>query len=201
MVVGSEIFRVVTYIFWFAGELIILSLLMMLIYGDKSQTGWGLLREYFLSFRYTVLVVLIPFAAVFFYLYHKNRVVSNTGSISAMTDHLVKINDENGVLRMAIEYEDLMYIQSTDNYVTVFYAKEDKLKKELIRTSLKRLEDELNQSVLQRCHRSYMVNMKNVRVTQRNKKNLILEIKGYPDEKIHVSKNYRTRILQLIGSG
>jgi hypothetical protein len=200
-VFGVRRFRHLTYLCWFTGELLFLSLLMMLIFGDKDQIGWGLLNEYFQAFRYTLLVVVIPFALVFFYLYQtSSREAQKSKSKAAITDHLVKIKDENGILRMAIEFEDLLYIQSTDNYVTVIYMHEGQLKKELIRTSLKRLEDELNPLVFQRCHRSFMVNMKNVRVKQKNKKNLLLEIKGFPSEKIQVSKNYRSKILGIIES-
>lgn len=62
---------------------------------------------------------------------------------------------------------DLLYIESSDNYCTIYYQLNGKLQRPLLRSSLSRLETQLaNFPHLVRCHRSFMVNLDQVeRVT------------------------------------
>jgi len=194
---GIHSFSRFTYAIWFAFELLLLSSVMYLIYGQKGLAGIELFEEYLLAFRYTLLVILIPYALVLFYLYHKIT-AGNIDQVEYTAEHLIKIRDENGKLQLAIDFDQILFIQSTDNYVTVFFTREDKVNKELVRTSLKRLEKELMNTPIIRCHRSYMVNFEKVTVTQKSNKGLLLELKGYTAEKITVSKNYKDRILKIL---
>ncbi|MBO0929992.1 LytTR family DNA-binding domain-containing protein [Fibrella aquatilis] len=73
----------------------------------------------------------------------------------------------------------LLAIESSDNYCTIFYARNETLAKELMRSSLSRLESQLSDfqqsnhqydseaktvssSIFVRCHRSYVVNLEQV---------------------------------------
>ena len=56
----------------------------------------------------------------------------------------------------------LLYIESSDNYCTIVYQKDDQLVKPLLRSSLSRLEGQINQPRIVRCHRSYVVNLDRV---------------------------------------
>lgn len=187
-----------TYALWFAAELLLLSLIMFLVYGNHNQTKtMDLLQEYFLSFRYTVLVLIIPYGMIMFYFqYLKEKDVGMKSIVPG--DHLIKIRDENDILQLAIDPGKLLFIQSTDNYVSVFYLKDDKVKKELVRTSLKKLEDDLQGTPVVRCHRSYMVNLNKISVTKKTNKGMMLELKDYDEGNITVSKHYRTGILKLL---
>lgn len=191
-------FSRLTYILWFFGELLLLSLIMFLVYGDHSQmTNWDLLNEYFLSFRYTMLVLIIPYVMVMFYFKYLKEKDARSNYIEP-GDHLVKIKDENDILQLAIDLDQLLFIQSTDNYVSVFFLKDNKVSKELVRTSLKKLENELKGTSLVRCHRSFMVNLNKILVTKKTGKGMMLELKDYNDKQITVSKHYRSTILQLL---
>ncbi|RYZ20584.1 MAG: LytTR family transcriptional regulator, partial [Sphingobacteriales bacterium] len=56
-----------------------------------------------------------------------------------------------------------LYIESSDNYSTVVYLKNNQPVKTLLRSSLSRLETQLSgNAVLVRCHRSFIVNLENV---------------------------------------
>ncbi len=191
-------FTRLTYGIWFAGEVLLLSLIMFLVYGDYNQLSLsGLMSEYFLALRYTVLVLIIPYGAVMFYFqYLKEKESKYTGAVPG--DHLVKINDENDILQLAIDLEKLLFIQSTDNYVSVFFLKDERVIKELVRTSLKKLEKELKDTPIVRCHRSYMVNLNKILITKKTGKGLMLELQHYPGEQIKVSRHYRAAILKLL---
>lgn len=73
---------------------------------------------------------------------------------------------ENEKDKLVLSATDLLFIESSDNYCTVVYLKNGQPVKPLLRSSLSRLEGQLNQSHIVRCHRSYLVNLDRVeRVT------------------------------------
>lgn len=62
--------------------------------------------------------------------------------------------------------EALVFIESSDNYCTITYLKNNQPAKPLLRSSLSRLEKQIAQPHVVRCHRSYVVNLNRVeRVT------------------------------------
>lgn len=61
---------------------------------------------------------------------------------------------------LQLTWNALLAIESSDNYCTVFYQKNGLLTKELLRSSLSRLESQLGEGTpFVRCHRSYVVNV------------------------------------------
>lgn len=82
--------------------------------------------------------------------------------LAAQNQQLVLIA-ENEKDTVALDRDDLLAIESSDNYCTVFYRKKGVLAKELMRSSLNRLENQLGSGVpFVRCHRSYVVNLDQV---------------------------------------
>ena len=184
-------------ILWFLVELLLLTITMFFIYGNTELKGTQLMNELFLTFKYTILVLIIPYAGVLFYL-HTTQKGENIDTLLSASNHLVNILDENGELHIAIDLEQLLYIKSADNYVAVYFHKDDKVRKELVRTTLKRLETELDEYPIRRCHRSYMVNINNISVSMKSNQGLSLGLKNYSDEAIPVSKNYKAFFTRLI---
>ena len=182
---------------WFLVELILLTVTMFFIYGTTGLEGEDLINELFLAFKYTLLVIIIPYAAVLFYL-HTTQKGENIDILLAASNHLLNILDENGELHMAVDLEKVLFLKSADNYVAVYFVKEGKVKKELVRTSLKRLETELDEFPIRRCHRSYMVNINKISVSMKSNQGLSLALKDFYDESIPVSKNYKAFFTRLI---
>ncbi len=82
---------------------------------------------------------------------------------AADTLTLVADNEKDTVTFFA---EDLLFIESSDNYCTVVHLRNEQVSKSLLRSSLSRLEKQVAQSHSVRCHRSYVVNLNRVeRVT------------------------------------
>ena len=184
-------------ILWFLVELILLTLTMYFIYGNTSLEGSQRINEIVLIFRYTILVLIIPYAGVLFYL-HTTQKGENIDVLLSASNHLVNILDENGELHIAVDLEKVLFMKSADNYVAVHFIKDGKVKKELVRTSLKRLETELDEFPIRRCHRSYMVNITKISVSMKNNQGLSLGLKDYEEESIPVSKNYKAFFTRLM---
>jgi len=170
---------------------------MYFIYGNTSLEGSQRINEIVLIFRYTILVLIIPYAGVLFYL-HTTQKGENIDVLLSASNHLVNILDENGELHIAVDLEKVLFMKSADNYVAVHFIKDGKVKKELVRTSLKRLETELDEFPIRRCHRSYMVNITKISVSMKNNQGLSLGLKDYEEESIPVSKNYKSFFTRLI---
>ena len=64
--------------------------------------------------------------------------------------------------KLTIAYENLFFIESTDNYSTIYFLKNAVLQKEMIRSSLSRLEGQIKHNLVVRCHRSFIVNLEKV---------------------------------------
>jgi len=191
---GIKRFKVYSFIIWTICELLILGLVLFIIYGDKGLKGHDLLAAFFEALKYTFLVIAPPYAAVLYYLY-TNKQKKKLYHVDKSDDQIIKILDEKQNVKIAIEPEKLLYIKNADNYVEIFYSKSDGITKELVRTSLKRLEKELEDYRIVRCHRSYMVNLKNISFSKKSRQGLNLELKDQNAPLIPVSKNYVAAIL------
>ncbi|GAB3041233.1 LytTR family DNA-binding domain-containing protein [Spirosoma pulveris] len=84
----------------------------------------------------------------------------------APVDATVTLLADNEKDTVTTDAADLLFIESSDNYCTVTYLRNNQVTKPLLRSSLSRLEKQITQPYIVRCHRSYIVNLDRVeRVT------------------------------------
>ena len=82
------------------------------------------------------------------------------------TTNPITLLAENEKEKLSLQVVNLLCIESSDNYCTVIYQSDEQILKPLLRSSLSRLESQINQPRIVRCHRSYVVNLDRVeRVT------------------------------------
>jgi DNA-binding LytR/AlgR family response regulator len=72
----------------------------------------------------------------------------------------------------------LLFIESSDNYCTVVYLENGQLVKPLLRSSLSRLESQIDMPHIVRCHRSYVVNLDRVERVTGNAQGYKLHLMG-----------------------
>ncbi len=77
----------------------------------------------------------------------------------AMLLTLVADNEKDTI---TLQPDELLYIESSDNYCTVVYLKKGQPVKPLLRSSLSRLEGQIARADVVRCHRSFVVNLDRV---------------------------------------
>jgi DNA-binding LytR/AlgR family response regulator len=86
-------------------------------------------------------------------------------------DTLITLIADNDKDKLILRSGNLLFIESSDNYCTIFHVKSNATgigqpAKLLLRSSLSRLEGQINQPHIVRCHRSYIVNLDRIeRVT------------------------------------
>ncbi len=110
----------------------------------------------------------------------------------------IELYSENRSEKIELHITDLMLIKSADNYIEVFYKEEEQIKKKLIRNSLKNIEEQLNKyNVFIRCHRTSLVNVKNIAKLIRNNGVHKIQMLEY-NEEIPVSRQYLLRVKEAI---
>lgn len=106
--------------------------------------------------------------------------------------NLVSISSENLKVHFQVRSSDLLFIKSADNYIEVFFRSGQQIEKQLVRKSLKDVEEELQPvDLLVRCHRSYLVNPGNIDQVRKTGSKIELRIYGMA---IPVSKKYVERL-------
>ncbi len=108
----------------------------------------------------------------------------------------LKLTAENEKDILEIAATDLFYIESSDNYSTVFYSKENTLQKELLRSSLTRLESQINFTSIVRCHRSYIVNLDKVGKVTGNAQGYKLHLQSF-ELTVPVARKYSEIVERL----
>lgn len=75
---------------------------------------------------------------------------------------VLQLKDEQDKVQLELPTDALFFLQSSLNYVEVYFQIDDQLKKELIRNSFQKVEAQLISGQFIRCHRSYIVNLQKV---------------------------------------
>ena len=116
---------------------------------------------------------------------------------SAQPTGEILLKGENIDERLKIGIDDLLFIQSYDNYSKVVTFSEPSPNSELIRSSLKNLQVQINESYIVRCHRSYIVNLLNVESVTGNAREFRLNLRGHTDP-IPVSRDNARIVMKLL---
>lgn len=187
------------YTLMIAGEVISMALmyavLEKLIMKDARNFGY----IFYLALQNTALILLIPYviSLLFFSWQEKTINLNHLLNQFRQFNSFISFRDENGLLRISLKTEDLLYIESSDNYVSIKYLRNDQQKSVLIRNSLKNLEKEFENSILLRCHRSYMVNIKRVSMVRREGHKMSLILESPESEMIPVSRGYQKAVMNF----
>lgn len=112
----------------------------------------------------------------------------------------VKLIADNNKDYYEININDLMFIEANDNYSGIYINQDQSLKKFLLRSSLKRMENQLDDfDFMIRCHKSYIVNIHNIIRVSGNAQGYRLHF-SHTDIEIPVSRNFPKSIIQKIKS-
>nr|WP_297916115.1 LytTR family DNA-binding domain-containing protein [uncultured Allomuricauda sp.] len=99
-------------------------------------------------------------------------------------------------------FHEILYIESDENYVDINLLKNGERRKEVIRSSLKNIEDQLVYAIspIYRCHRKFLINFKYFEVLDSSTRSMTIQLKG-GGTILPVSKQYVTQINQLLING
>jgi DNA-binding LytR/AlgR family response regulator len=108
--------------------------------------------------------------------------------------NLITLISENEKELLEVNADSLLLIESADNYCTVYFIENDKLKSKMLRSTLKRLESQLMSfPKVMRCHRTYIVNLLKVKSVTGNAQGYRLRLEQL-DQTIPVSRSLNSAI-------
>ena len=184
------------YISWVAFEILIMALIFT-IAALFTDTPKPVTTLFYNSLVKTILILLIPYVMCYIYFIWQERVAQLrhirerlAEDETALQAAYVQIYDEKGEMRLSVRREHLFLLESADNYVCVWYINNNSPKKVLVRNTLTKVAKQLESTHIQRCHRSYIINLDLIKVMRREKEGIFVEfgVEGVPD--VPISKTY-----------
>ncbi len=182
------------YGLWCIGEMLVssffLALYMSLVYLKSGGMPYFDALEYCLRMTFIMLVPLYIICILSRVIVNKNKVI-NMLRDTPQDNALAKFYDYGKRLKLTITPSAIVYVSAEANYVNINYIENDKLRSFTLRNSMKSIENLHLAHKLVRCHRSYFVNPKHVKVLAKGKDGLIYaeflleDVPGIP-----VSKQY-----------
>jgi len=170
------------------------------VVGGWHDFAWS---SYFDFIRDITLVLMMPFAMFVFYLRHEFLKSEFTNfkweSSTAGLNRMLRFCSDNDKDEISVQLQDLLYLESQDNYVSVAYLNDAQVRTHLIRNSLKRLTTELQDTPLIRCHRSVIVNLARVTTCRQAGHGLSLALAGL-DRPLTASRTYKPAVLAFLRS-
>lgn len=198
---------------WTVGSEILYSLLFLLciasaimIYGGFVDVMELNLRNFLLSLFYTTLIGIIP-VSIRAIMVKNWRLKKDLAEVQAMNNHLQNRKAASGEKiiafplarneRLEIMNYDLVYVESSENYITVAWNKDQEIKKQMIRMTMKDALELIDDPLVIFCHRSYIVNLrKAAKIISKNSRTSIV-LKD-SEVQVPVSDTYKKQVRQKL---
>jgi len=121
-----------------------------------------------------------------------NRLETNRTSEKERITFFSKYKDG----KFEIDINQLLYMQSADNYIDIWYKDDSSIQHKLIRNTLVSLEKSITHPALIRCHRSFIININQVKSIKGNAGGYKLIIKDI-NHKIPLSRKYKEPVFSV----
>lgn len=188
------------YLLWIFGEIALMSLFYGLFEKYVLDDNREFPEIFNISLKNTALVILLPYAISWLWLAwqdKKEQLAMLRDEPDQLTSKdMVPFYDDKGILKFSVKKENLLYLESAENYVNICYLNKDRISKYLLRDTFKKIEENFAGSDIIRCHRCYIVNFDKVKVIRRDKDGLKLELDVPSAIDIPVSKTYVGSVMQ-----
>lgn len=187
------------FLLWVIFEFALLCIGIFIVFGESKEP---FLVELSSIVKYTVSLGLLPYilACLVIAVFKLsdveenssgNKRMANTNSAGNASSDQISIKDENGKIMLVLNVNQILFLKSEDNYISIFYLQNDQVEKALIRTNLKKIVGEWDHPNLIRIHRSYMVNMQRIDSVQRKKGDFQIQLSHFSDMPLKVSGTYK----------
>lgn len=201
---GLKTFKYYSLILWGLFEMLLMASALHFVYALPLDALNDSIYDYLDTIKIVCLVAIVPYGIIVTYLAIKEKFSSfkkleqNSLLPSDTSNELLTISGENNKVVLAINYNQLLYIKSSGNYLDIYYLKGEKASKELVRLSLKELETKILDSSIVRIHRSYMVNKHKISSFKKTRKGYKLIVQHAPGEILPVSIGYKDKFEEAL---
>jgi DNA-binding LytR/AlgR family response regulator len=119
-------------------------------------------------------------------------------SSNSHKNELLFIYDENENLELELSLNDFLFAESSNQYVLIYYLEGNDVKKRLVRTRLKTIIETFKDFPVERCHRSFVINLLHVKMLIKRERKTFLIMEKLKEVYIPVSKSYLDSIKKRI---
>lgn len=200
----------VQYAFWLIGEILLVTIAYSLFNKLILQDSRPILDIFRRAILFIPTILFIPYLISYLYLSLKekdvklaNLLTHNTINAETSPDmpqnqnEIINFHDEKGDLKLSVRQDCIYFIESADNYVKIYYAKNGKIVRHVLRNTLKDTEATLRPYGFARCHRSYVVNLQKIQIIRKEHEGFFIDFANEELSEIPVSKTYVPEITQL----
>jgi DNA-binding LytR/AlgR family response regulator len=133
------------YLFWIFAEILFMSFFYALFekfVTDDIRPFSDLIR---ISSKNTALVLLLPYSISWLFLAWQDKKeeiekLAENQDTQPGTRDMIPFYDDKGVLKFSVKKENLLYLESAENYVYICYLNRNKVSKHMLRDTLKKIE-------------------------------------------------------------
>lgn len=204
--VKGHVLYVRQYAVWVLVEIMAMSLFYTLLETfafDDTRTIDVMMKQSVIN---TSLVLLLPYTTIWLY-FSMNDKRKKLEQLSLELESqeqpakgILNFLDEKKELKLSVLSDQVLWIESADNYVKIHYLNKGRVSAFMIRNTLKVVEESLANSSLVRCNRSTIINFDHVKVLRKEKEGIVLgsDLEAIPD--IPVSKTYAEKVVLRFSS-
>ena len=167
----------------------------------KDSRFW--FEVYYTAILNATLILLIPYLMSLLYFawldkkqHFEKLLMEKQSAAEPEPPRFISFNDEGGETKLTIQLDDLLYLEASENYVTIHYLDHTQPDRMLLRTSMKRMEEQLSGFPVVRCHRSYMVNLNRIKLAKKTKTGMIVELSASVPIRLPVSETYKGEVVR-----
>lgn len=181
------------YVLWCFGEVVVISLFFALYTSlfHLHQNRMPFFTALPFCFKFTFLTLFYPYLVSMLLTVINNKGADIEKATKAPESPLVKLYDEHKRLKFTIDASAILYVGAEANYISIHYLENDREKTYMLRNSMKSFEEVAARYGIVRCHRSYFVNPRHIKLLSRDKEGVIyteFSVEGV--DRIPVSKMY-----------
>lgn len=200
------------FVLWLITEIFIIALFHAILSNTYVITdNYSFLFILSKSFLISLIALGFPFTVVnlSFVLAHLRKRLSRKTAIAYLhlkeqswqkNANIVNFLDNKGKLKLSVSIDNLYYIKAVDNYVEIFYTKNNKLISYVLRCKMNTIEELLYNSPIIRCHRSYAINTQKVKVLRNEANGFYVDFDISDITPIPISKTYTENVVKKISN-
>lgn len=187
------------YVFWCLGEMVFMSFFTALYIWRALYPAVPYLEIFLHSFQMVSLTLIVPYVilglSIRIHEYHEKAQISN----EPLAQKRIRFYDNRHNLKLVLTPHTILYLSSDENYVHIFYVENDKMRKYVLRSSMKAIEEVCIENGLVRCHRSYLINPSHVKVLRKEHDGIVYaELDSQEAMHIPVTKRYYEALSSLL---
>lgn len=191
----------------------LLEILVSCLFGDLFMSLYTH-RGFFELLLHTLLVGLsveiFPYAIYWIWIELKERqerlaeahktIETLRQGLTGSDDEVVQFLDEKNVAKLLVGLDKIYSIESAGNYVNVVYEDNGTLQRFSLRNSMKGVEATCQQNGLVRCHRSYYINLRKIKLIRKDANGTFAEMQHSGLSDIPISKIYAAEVAHLFST-